>query len=113
MNKIEGVIKLIRATQQVTDKFSKREFVISTLEDVYPQDVILEFTQDKCSLLDLYKEGQLVLVDINIRGREWVSPEGESRFFNTLQAWRINLSTPMTGQDQSNGNQNTPASWEQ
>lgn len=86
---LTGKIKLIRPTQKVSETFSKREFVITT-EEQYPQDIQIEFTQDKCDLLNVVQVGQQVTVGINIRGREWINPQGEAKYFNTLQAWKIN-----------------------
>lgn len=85
---LTGKIKLIRPTQEVSASFKKREFVITT-DEQYPQDIQLEFTQDKCDLLNDVQVGQQVTVGINIRGREWINPQGEARYFNTLQAWKI------------------------
>ena len=85
---IIGNIKEIKETVQVTDTFSKREFVVTT-NDMYPQDILIQMTQDKCSLLDNYKVGQDVTVSINLRGREWTSPQGEVKYFNTIEGWRI------------------------
>ena len=90
---VEGTIKAIFETAQVSEKFSKREFVITTQGD-YPQDILIQLTQDKCSLLDAYHNGQLVNVSINLRGREWVSPKGEKKYFNTVEGWKIE---PMNG----------------
>ena len=46
-------IKLIHATQQVTEKFSKREFVVTDgMDSDYPQHILLQATRDKCGLLD-------------------------------------------------------------
>ena len=88
--KMKGVVKMIRQTQQVSDKFSKREFVVTdSSEDKYPQDIMFEFTQDKTALLDNVMEGQEVEVSFNLRGREWISPSGDVKFFNTLNAFRI------------------------
>ena len=50
---------------------------------------MIEFVQDKCDLLDNYKEGQDVKVSINLRGREWINPEGKAVYFNSIQGWRI------------------------
>lgn len=85
---IAGKIKLIKETQSITENFQKREFVVTT-QGEYPNDIIMEFTQDKCSILDQYQEGDNVDVSINIRGREWINPQGEAKYFNTIQAWRI------------------------
>jgi len=88
--KLNGVIKMIKPTQQVSEKFSKREFVVTDMSEVqYPQDIQMEFTQDKVALLDTFMEGQEVEVSFNLKGREWVSPTGDVKYFNTLQAFRI------------------------
>lgn len=88
MFKIQGTIKVINPTQVISDRFSKREFVIET-QDTYPQQVIFQTTQDKCSLLDQVQVGEFVDVSFNLRGREWTSPQGEVKYFNTIEAWRI------------------------
>lgn len=85
---IQGTIKLIKDTQVVSEKFKKRELVITT-EEQYPQTILVEFNQDKCDVLDKYFEGQNVKVSINIKGREWTNPQGESKYFNTIQGWKI------------------------
>jgi len=88
--KMKGVVKVIRPTQHVSEKFSKREFVVTdSSDDKYPQDIMFELTQDKTSLLDSIMEGQDVLVSFNLRGREWKSPQGEVKYFNTLNAFKI------------------------
>ncbi len=86
---ISGSIKMIGQTVQVSDKFSKRELVIVTSEK-YPQSILVEFNQDACGLLDSYSVGSEVIVNINIRGREWVNPkDGQVKYFNTIQGWKI------------------------
>ena len=87
--KFTGTIKMIGQTVMVSEKFSKREFVVTDTSSQYPQDVSFQVTQDKCSLLDSFMEGQAVEVSFNLRGREWTSPQGEVKYFNTLEAWRI------------------------
>ena len=85
---IQGKIKLINETQQITDTFKKREVVITT-EEQYPQHIMVEFIQDKTDLLTNYEVGQNVKISINLRGREWINPQGEAKYFNTIQGWRI------------------------
>lgn len=73
--------------------FRKREMVITT-EEQYPQHIMVEFVQDKTDLLNDFQAGQTVKISINLRGREWVNPEGETKYFNSIQGWRIeNLET--------------------
>ncbi|AWA29039.1 hypothetical protein HYN48_02465 [Flavobacterium magnum] len=85
---ITGKIKVINAEQQVSATFRKRELVVTT-EEQYPQHIMIEFGQDKCDLLNNYRVGEPVKVSINLRGREWVSPQGETKYFNSIQGWRI------------------------
>lgn len=104
MFKITGTVKVIMDTMQVSDTFKKREFVITEASGMYPQDLIFQLVQDKCSLIDGFNVNDLVDVSFNLRGREWTSPQGEVRYFNTLDAWRVERSgggmpqQPMTGQ---------------
>ena len=88
--KMKGVIKVIKPTQQVSEKFSKREFVVTDLSEAqYPQDILFELKQDKTSLLDNFMQGQEVEISFNLKGREWTSPQGDVKYFNTLDAFKI------------------------
>jgi hypothetical protein len=101
-----GKIKVIGSIQQVTDSYKKRELVVTTAEQ-YPQHILIEFGQDKCDLLNNYAIGDEVKVGINLRGREWVNPEGVSKYFNSVQGWKISKDAV----DQQNNQQqinNTP-----
>ena len=62
----------------------------------YPQPINIEFTQDKIALLDNLQEGDSVKVGINLRGREWTSPQGEVKYFNSITGWRIEKLTANT-----------------
>ena len=86
---VAGKLVVINATQVVSEKFSKRTFVVQTLEEKYPQEIEFQLTQDKCDYLDAYKVGEQVNVSLNIRGRAWTNPQGETKYFNTLEAWKI------------------------
>lgn len=83
-----GRVKVINPEQQVSASFKKRELVVTT-EEQYPQHIMIEFTQDKTDLLNQYNVGEQVKVSINLRGREWVNPQGETKYFNSIQGWRI------------------------
>lgn len=87
---ITGKLFEISATQQVSDSFKKRSFVIEYAENPqYPEYVSFELIQDKCDLLDGFNEGEEVVVHFNLRGRKWTNPEGVVKYFNSLQAWRL------------------------
>jgi len=85
---LQGTVKKISEVQSFASGFQKREMVILTQEQ-YPQPINIEFLQDKISLLENVTEGENVKVGINIRGREWVSPQGETKYFNSITGWRI------------------------
>ncbi|REC72226.1 hypothetical protein DRF60_20280 [Chryseobacterium elymi] len=85
---LQGTVKKLFDAQTFASGFQKREMVILTQEQ-YPQPINIEFLSDKISLLDNLKEGENVKVGINIRGREWVSPQGETKYFNSITGWRI------------------------
>ena len=86
---VTGKIKWIDETKTYGNNgFRKREVVITT-EEQYPQQILIEFIQDKCELLNTYQVSQNVKIGINLRGREWTNPEGETKYFNSIQGWRI------------------------
>ena len=82
---IEGKVVTIGDKVQITDKFAKREIVIES-GDKYPEQIMLEFTQDKCDLLDSANIGDTALIAFNIRGREW-----NGKYFTRLEGWNIKI----------------------
>lgn len=87
---ITGKIKKIMNIHNVNDKFKKREFVLTIdYNTPYPQHVLFQTTQEKCSLLDNLRENDEAKVFFNIRGREWTNPENQVKYFVSLEAWRI------------------------
>ena len=101
---ITGIIKVIKPIQQVSATFSKREFVIETNEQ-YVQTIQLELHGDRVDIIDSFVEGQEVECHINLRGREWVNPQGETKYFNTIICWKIQVpnsqSAPQSQQQRS------------
>jgi hypothetical protein len=85
---VTGKIKVIGDVQEISTSYKKRELVITT-EEQYPQFINIEFGQDKCDLLNGLSVGQEVKVHINLGGREWVNPAGETKYFNSVRGWRI------------------------
>lgn len=85
---LTGTLHFIGQEQQVTEKFRKREFVLKIQDGQYEELPKFEMTQDKCSQLDRFETGQTVLVSFNVRGREY-SKNGQTSYFTSLQAWRI------------------------
>ena len=85
---VVGKIKVVGAEQQVSPTFKKRELVVTT-DEQYPQSIMIEFVQDKSDLLNNLAVGENVKVSINLGGREWVNPQGETKYFNSIKGWRI------------------------
>lgn len=87
---VQGKIHAAFDAEQVTQRFRKREFVLELEgESRYPQYVMFQFTGDRCEMLDGYAKGDEVKVEFSLRGREWTSPKGEVRYFNSLETWSI------------------------
>lgn len=87
-----GKLHTIFDTKQVSERFTKREFVIELTDSKYPQHVLFQLTGDRCSQLDGLKVGDEVRIEFSLRGREWKSPSGEVKYFNSLDVWQIEAS---------------------
>ncbi|WGH26470.1 MAG: DUF3127 domain-containing protein [Candidatus Bostrichicola ureolyticus] len=85
---IIGTIKKIFDVKTFNNGFKKRELIIKT-EEQYPQNILIEFIQEKINLLNMFKYGDKVKIYINIKGREWNNPEGITKYFNSIQGWKI------------------------
>lgn len=81
---IEGKLVKKFDTEQKTDTFKAREFVIETKDDKYPQLLKFQLTQDRCDIIDSFEEDQTIRVHFNLRGREW-----NEKYFTNLNAWRV------------------------
>ncbi len=97
--KVIGKLLEMQATQQVSDTFKKRVFILEHAENPqYPEYISFELIQDRCDLLDSFQLGQEVEISFNLKGRKWVNPEGATKYFNALQAWRIEAVAPGSSQ---------------
>lgn len=85
---LKGKITVIESTRQVSDSFKVRNLVVTTTEQ-YPQSIQVQFAQDKCEVLSAYKVGDDVTIGINLRGRKWTDKEGNDKYFNTIEGWKI------------------------
>ena len=87
---IEGKLIEKFETQNITDSFKKREFVIEYAENPqYPETIKFELIQANCVQLDSYETGDLMTISFNLKGRKWTNPKGETQYFNSLQAWKL------------------------
>ena len=96
---ITGKIVEIFNTMQINDSFRKREFVVEYSDNSqYPEFIKFELFQDKADIIEGYKVGEEVEVAFNLKGRKWNDPKGGVKYFNTLQAWRLNRKSGASGQ---------------
>ena len=87
---VGGKLHVINEAQQVTERFRKREFVLELSENTrFPQFVSFQLTGDRCGRIDDFEVGDEVRVEFSLRGREWKSPRGEVKYFNSLDVWNI------------------------
>jgi hypothetical protein len=86
---LTGIIIEIFPAQTFNKGFRKREFVIET-GDKYPQKIVFGLVQDKCDMIDSYGVGDTVAVSFDVKGRDWTDKSGQTKYFNTLEAYRIN-----------------------
>lgn len=86
MSNIKGTVKVVFDTQEFSSGFQKREFVVTTDDPKYPQDIKLEVVKEKCAELDNVREGQEIVVHYNLRGNEY-----NGKYYVNLLAWKWEL----------------------
>ena len=100
---MKGVVKVVKDTIQISEKFSKREFVVTDNGGLYPQDVLFQLTKDKCLLGDSLSVGDEIEVRFNLNGKEWTNANGEVKYFNSLDAWSVSKSGSAVKDTQGKG----------
>jgi single-stranded DNA-binding protein len=107
---LTGKVKLVQDAKTISDKFTVREFVVTVEDGKYPQDIALQFVNDKVSLLDSVQAGQEVTVSFDIRGREY-----NGRYFNNLNAWKIqtDAAAPASDNNPPASDKDVPADFEE
>ena len=84
MYEASGKLKMVGEVQSFASGFTKREFVVTTANDKYPQDLKFEVVKDKCSMLDGFKTGEDVQVNFDIRGNEY-----NGKYYVSLSCWKL------------------------
>jgi len=87
--KITGTLKVKKDTIQVSEAFSKREFVLTVVDGAFSNDILIQLTKDKVTLINDINIGDMLEVELNLKGKEWTSPSGEVKYFNTIECWKI------------------------
>tara|TARA_R110000796_G_scaffold40572_1_gene100400 strand:+ start:1703 stop:2014 length:312 start_codon:yes stop_codon:yes gene_type:complete len=100
---VKGTLLKVLDQETISDKFSKRTIVVRTKEE-YPQEIPVEFVNDKIKLIESFKEGEDVDVAINLRGREW-----KGKWFPSVNGWKISgLVSEVTSSTQSPDREDLP-----
>jgi hypothetical protein len=86
---VKGILHVKGAIQKRSEKFSTRQFVVKIMDDKYEQLISFELVNDRTDLIDAFGVGEEITVSFNLKGREWTSPKGEVKYFNTLEAWKV------------------------
>lgn len=95
-----GKLHTVFETKQVSERFSKREFVVEMTDNPkYPQVVLFQLTGDRCAQLDGLNVGDQISIEFSLRGREWKSPSGELKYFNSLDVWKVMPARAGKGRD--------------
>lgn len=97
---ISGKLHVLFEAEQKTERFRKRDFVVELTDSRFPQFILFQLTGDRCEALDAFSKGDSVRVEFNLRGREWTSPSGDVRYFNSLDVWQIQLSADAPGAEE-------------
>ena len=97
---VEGKVLEKFDTQTIKETFRKREFVLEYAENPqYPEYLKFELIQANCDQLDSVEVGDDVSVNFNLKGRKWTDPKGETKYFNSLQAWRVDKKASNEGNE--------------
>jgi len=104
---IKGKLVEIFDTVQITETFKKREFIIQDNKNPeYPEFIKVELIQDKVELLNSLNVGDEINVLINIKGRKWEDKEGNIKYFNSIQGWKIESESGNMNQENEQENIN-------
>lgn len=88
-HEVKGILHVKGSTQKRSEKFSTRPFTIKVMDDKYEQYISFELVNDRTDIIDPFGVGEEITVSFNLKGRQWTSPQGEVKFFNTLEAWKV------------------------
>ena len=113
--KITAKLLEIQDINQISSTFKKREFIVEYSENPkYPEFIKFELIQDKCDLLNRYSTGQELEIHFNLKGRKWNDSNGNTKYFNSLQAWKVGIPADVnaTGSNRDTGfESDAPPSW--
>jgi len=87
--KIKGTVYKVSQEEVKSEKFKKREVILEVIEGTYKQHLTVQFSNGKCDLLNNVRQGDMISVSINLKGRLWTGADGIEKCFNTIEGWQI------------------------
>ena len=87
--KIKGTVYKVSQEEVKSEKFKKREVILEVIEGTYKQYLTVQFSNAKCDLLNNVRQGDMISVSINLKGRLWTGADGIEKSFNTFEGWQI------------------------
>ena len=94
----QGKLAVVFDIKKISERFQKRDLVIEILENPdYPQHVTFQLSGDRCGLVDSFNIGDELKISFNLKGNKWTSPDGSTKFFNSLDIWKIEVPTQEFG----------------
>ena len=93
-----GKLTEIFSIKKINERFQKRDIIIEVAENPdYPQYVTFQLSGDRCGLVDSFNTGDELKISFNLRGNKWSSPDGTTKYFNSLDIWKIEVPTKELG----------------
>lgn len=97
---LRGKVCEVWETQQKTEKFRKREFVVevnnSTERGTYIEYIKMQFVQNNCEQLDGVNKGDMVAVRWGLMGRRW-KKDGVNQYFTNVEALELTVVSRVDG----------------
>jgi hypothetical protein len=89
IQKVSGKVYKVGQEEIKSEKFKKREVILEVIEGTYKQYLTVQFSNAKCDLLNNVRQGDMISVSINLKGRLWTGADGVEKSFNTIEGWQI------------------------
>ena len=89
--KIKGTVYKVSQEEIKSEKFKKRDVILEVVKGDYKEYLSIQFSNAKCDLLNNVRQGDMISVSINLKGRLWTGADGVKKCFNTIEGWQIEV----------------------
>lgn len=91
VQKVSGKVYKVGQEEIKSEKFKKREVILEVVKGDYKDYLTVQFANAKCDLLNNVRQGDMISVSINLKGRLWTGNDGIEKGFNTIEGWQIEI----------------------